>query len=230
MRFETTLRVDRRAVLAALGYGEAAPDAAGAGLLEQAAGIVEAAATPRWVYRECALEQPPRLPQAALVLPGRHIARHLAGCDRCVVLALTLGGQVEQQLCAATATRIPMAVVLDAAASVLVEQYADAAEALLRAGVEREGRYLTGRFSPGYGDLPITLQDALLRLLNAQRAIGLTVTGSGILVPRKSITALLGSAAHPVQGQLAACDDCTLAGRCERQGEGRYCGKSVVRQ
>ena len=55
------------------------------------------------------------------------------------------------------------ALLLDACGSALVEQAADLAEAELRAAVP--DAFLTDRFSPGYGDLPLALQDAVLRLL-----------------------------------------------------------------
>ena len=51
---------------------------------------------------------------------------------------------------------------------------------------------MTPRFSPGYGDLPIELQRDFLTLLDASRKIGLTATESSMLVPSKSITALIG--------------------------------------
>lgn len=50
--------------------------------------------------------------------------------------------------------------------------------------MEGEGLTLTGRFSPGYGDLPLTLQPALLERLQAYR-IGLTVNAGGQLQPGK---------------------------------------------
>ena len=61
----------------------------------------------------------------------------------------------------------------------------------LSAQVEGEGLTLTGRFSPGYGDLPLTLQPALLERMQAYR-IGLTVNAGGQLQPEKSVTALCG--------------------------------------
>ena len=104
------------------------------------------------------------------------------------------------------------AVVLwDALASVAVEQTADAAEQTLRNEEEREeGQFLTGRFSPGYGDYPIAVQNDLLRLLDAPRKIGLCATPAHLLTPRKSVSAVLGVAGHPVTGHRAGCANCAL--------------------
>ncbi len=52
--------------------------------------------------------------------------------------------------------------------------------------------YLTDRFSPGYGDMPLAQSGQICEVLNTGRSIGLTVSQSGILMPRKSVTAVLG--------------------------------------
>lgn len=227
MRFEAALPVDRAAVYAAMGMARQPADAATRAAVEDACARVERAAEPRWVWRRFGLEPPARLKEPGLALPGKNIAAHLAGCTACLVLAVTLGGGVERAIRAAEATGMDRAVLLDAAASALTEQYADAAEAALRGEAAERGEYLTGRYSPGYGDLPLALQAPLLALLDAQKAIGLTVGGGGILLPRKSITALLGAAGHPVAGALAGCAGCALNGKCAYQREGKRCGKQV---
>ena len=117
---------------------------------------------------------------------------------------------------------------LDTAASVLVEQYADEAEGMLRAEMQRQGMFITGRFSPGYGDFPLDFQPELLGLLAARKSIGLAVTESNILTPRKSITAVLAVAPHPVRGKLAGFTTCALRGKCNFQKEGKSCSQTTV--
>ena len=86
-----------------------------------------------------------------------------------------------------------------------------------------EGQFLTGRFSPGYGDYPIAVQNDLLRLLDAPRKIGLCATPTHLLTPRKSVTAVLGVAGHPVTGRRAGCANCALRERCAYRKEGKTC-------
>ena len=50
----------------------------------------------------------------------------------------------------------------------------------------------TTRFSPGYGDFDIAHQKDIIRLLNCDRRIGLTLTGGYMLIPSKSVTAVIG--------------------------------------
>ena len=47
------------------------------------------------------------------------------------------------------------------------------------------------RFSPGYGDWPIQAQPEMLRLAKAHE-IGISLTSSLMLTPRKSVTAIIG--------------------------------------
>ena len=51
---------------------------------------------------------------------------------------------------------------------------------------------LTRRFSPGYGDLPLSLQGELFSLLDCERRLGLTLNASLLMTPKKSVTAILG--------------------------------------
>lgn len=200
------------------------PDDATLALAREAAKLVAQEADPRMVWRRFPLywkEEKPNI-AAALPLEGRDIRIHLTGCSDCVLLAVTLGRGVDILLRRLSAGGMDLAVAADCAASTLIEQIADEAEAQIRAELP-DGQYLTGRYSPGYGDLSISLQNPLITAVNAQRAIGLAVTSSGILTPRKSITALLGIADHPVKGHLAGCANCVLRDTCKYRKEGKTC-------
>jgi len=118
--------------------------------------------------------------------PGGDIAAHLRGCGSCIVFAVTLGLGTERYL-AGLAADPAAALYADTACSLLIEEAADYAEGEMP-------RHTTWRYSPGYGDLPLTLQGKLLSLLDAPRRLGLTLTDSGLMLPRKSITAIVGCA------------------------------------
>ena len=107
----------------------------------------------------------------------------------------------------------------------LVDQAADAAEQSIRDEIadREETIYFTSRFSPGYGDYPITHQRDMLAYLDAARKIGLTLTSADMLVPTKSITAVVGLADHPVTGRLATCGECILRDKCDLWRRGEHC-------
>ncbi len=209
-------QIDRQQALRYLGIHSDA-DAATRQLLDKAEQELRAVAQPRAVtlYADRS--------SLAEYCSGEDIQKHLAGCNGCILLGCTLGAGVDTASRVACACDMAYAVVLDALASVLAEAVAEQAEQTLRTQVQAQGKFLTGRFSPGYGDWPITVQNDLVRLLDAPRKIGLCATPSHLMVPRKSITAILGVAEHPVTGKRAGCAHCTLRDKCSYRKEGKTC-------
>jgi len=222
MLYSIPLFVNTEQVLRLLGYGRRSDaDDTTLDLVEKCASAIRDAASARWTYHTFSLLEPAPAEKDFMQLAGPDMERHLYGCKEVILLAVTLGSACDHLLRRTQVTDISGAVLMDACASVLAEQYADAAEELLQAGAADEGRFLTGRFSPGYGSVPLSVQKPFIRLLNAQRAIGLTMSESGILLPRKSITAFLGIADHPVRGALAGCESCAIKDKCDRKKCGR---------
>ena len=194
-------------------------DAATQALLEKCAVPLLAAATPRAVW----LEADPDSLTAAGILAGEDVAKHLEGCTAALLLAVTLGPGVDAQIRRAGVGDIAAGVASDALGSALAEQAAEAAEAELRQWAARQGKYLTGRYSPGYGDWPLAVQPLLAAALDTARRAGLCVTENNLMTPRKSITAILGVSGHPVKGKLAGCGHCVLRPRCEYRKRGKTC-------
>ena len=175
------------------------------------------AASPRAIYRV--------MDRAVIVTEGFSIQKHLEGCSRAAVLAVTIGAGIDQLITRTQLTSMALAVVLDAGASVLVEQAADAAEQIMKSELAEKlpGMFVTTRFSPGYGDYPLRCQREILQYADAPRKIGVTLTAGDMMVPHKSVTALVGLADHPVTGRLAPCSECVLRGECTFLKEGRHC-------
>ena len=48
------------------------------------------------------------------------------------------------------------------------------------------------RFSPGYGDFDLKYQKDILEYLDANKKIGISLTDSLMMIPTKSITAIIG--------------------------------------
>ena len=175
------------------------------------------AAAPRAVYR--------RLPRTALPLEncGSDLTRHLQGCDEVLLLAATLGAEVDKLLRRMELTDIALAAAADALASVLLEQVCDELENEIRAQIEAQGVFMTGRYAPGYGDCPLDLNDELCLAVDSVRGCGLAVTPQHLLTPRKSTTAILGIADHPVTGTRAGCATCHLKETCSFRKRGTTC-------
>ena len=122
-------------------------------------------------------------------LEGKSIKKLLAPCNKCVVMAITVGFEVDMKIAALGSASPALSLLADAAASSAVE---DACDACCESIESELGVKLTPRFSPGYGDLPMNIQPALLTLTNARRDLGLTVGSGCMLSPIKSVTAIAG--------------------------------------
>lgn len=188
-------------------------------LLEKCSVPLLAAAAPRAVYL---VAETAALTEAG-ILQGGDVQAHLDGCPQAILLAVTLGAGVDAQIRRAGIGDIAAGVASDALGSALAEQAADAAEAALRQKAAQQGEYLTGRFSPGYGDWPLSVQPKLAQALDTARRAGLCVTDNDLLTPRKSVTAVLGLSSHPVKGRMAGCGHCVLRQRCEYRKRGKTC-------
>ena len=122
-------------------------------------------------------------------LDGKSIKKLLAPCNKCVVMAITVGFELDMKIAALGSSSPALSLLADAAASSAVE---DACDACCESIESELGVKLTPRFSPGYGDLPMNIQPALLTLTNARRDLGLTVGSGCMLSPIKSVTAIAG--------------------------------------
>ena len=166
----------------------------------------------------------------ALPIRGVSLQKHLEGCSRMVLMAVTLGHAVDQLISETQSSRIALGVVVDCGASVMAELAANLAEEQIRAKVASEAAdtplFMTERFSPGYGDSPLEMQEQVLNLLDAEDRLGITLSKGYMMCPSKSITAIMGLSDHPVTGRLATCAECVLRDKCQLIKEGKRCGAS----
>ena len=197
-------------------------------LRQQAAAVAEELAAqvqPRCTYKLFPLEQEEsgfRLGGTDLVLSGQTAQRMLAQCDQAVLLACTLGTKFDAMVRSAQARNMARAVILDACGSALVEKGCDKAERDIAARFP--GLYLTDRFSPGYGDLPLSLQPAICALLDTARRVGIHVTPSFLMNPSKSVTAVIGLSDRPQMACIRGCAWCVMRNTCTLRKGGKSCG------
>lgn len=181
---------------------------------------VQKAALPRLIWRRLPLNEGavPGLP-----LPGNDIRDLLKDCREAVLMAVTLGSGLERLLMQQEVTDMADAVIMDACASTAVENVADHFEADLREELQKEGLFLTDRFSPGYGDLPLSVQKRFCAVLDTERKIGLSVSQTMLLIPRKSVTAVLGISDVPKTLRKRGCESCSMFRGCAYRKEGKSC-------
>lgn len=158
-----------------------------------------------------------------LKLEGQDIRNMLAPCHEVVLMAATIGSKVERLLMQREVSDMADAVIMDSCASTAIENVCDNFEFDLRSELERQGLYLTDRFSPGYGDLPLGTQPRLCAALNTQKRIGLTVSASNIMIPRKSVSAIMGISYEKQQLRKRGCEVCSMFINCPYRKGGQTC-------
>lgn len=183
--------------------------------------------TPKETHREFAVEKTSDgicLIGTGTILKGENIARHLENCGGCIISALTLGTGADMLVRTLSVSDMASSVICDSAASVLAEQLSAQNEEILRREYAERKLFLTESYSPGYGDFPLETNKEIDLLLMLNRRIGLAVTQDSLLLPRKSITSVIGISEKNVKGSRATCESCRLYSKCTLRKEGKHCG------
>lgn len=159
--------------------------------IEQTRSII----TPRAVYEIYPLkffEDRIEVEGTNLVFNSKDILKLLRGCDECVLFAATIGTKIEMETRKAEYVDLVKSIIMDSAATTFVERTCDYVQEIIEKEVKENGKCITMRYSPGYGDLPLECGKEILNILQSQKKIGLTTSSSGLMIPRKSVSAIIG--------------------------------------
>ncbi len=152
-----------------------------------------------------------------LFLDGKTAKTMLSDCDSCVLLAATLGSELDAYLRKTNAKSTLDAFLADACASALIESACD--ELCLQIAKQVRPKYTTDRFSPGYGDFPLEKQKDFFCALNLQKTLGLTLSDSYIINPQKTVTAAIGLSDTPKPAKIRGCEYCCFKNTCNKNKE-----------
>ena len=196
-----------------LGYGNHAIDDCTLELISSSFKELETAESRRIVYRifDVSLEDADCVMIGTMKIKSRKLGINLEGCERAVLLGATLGTGVDLLLRRYALTDMARVVVLQACAAAMLEEYLDGWQEDLRMEQKKEGYYLRPRFSPGYGDFSVEHQKEFLRMLDASKRIGLSVTDGHMLTPSKSVTAVIGLGRYSASYHQSGCRECEKA-------------------
>lgn len=212
------LRCDKDEAMRYLGYRGQEVSEEILRLIDETAGEAERAVLPRFCTVRDRLEKRPDgiyLKNCGLCLSGVSIKKHLEICDNVILFGATLGIEIDKLIRIYETKDMTRAVIMDSCASALIENYCDNICGEMETELRKEGLYMTSRFSPGYGDLPLSVQRELVRALNASRRIGLTLNEQYLMFPRKSVTAVIGLAeTKPANCGGYGCEMCSMNKTC----------------
>lgn len=179
---------------------------------------------PRYLYQKfdiTHLEDCVSLNDTNLKLYGNDIKNHLEGCDSAILMCATISSGVDRVIRMAEISDMAKALILDVLSSVAIENVCNQIDGIIKE--EYPQYYQTWRFSAGYGDFPIDIQRDFLNVLNAPKKIGLCVTDTNIMTPRKSVTAVMGLSEKPIEKKRLGCASCNMREVCQYRAKNLKC-------
>lgn len=202
-------KLSRREVWRYLGYKGNQPDETVCRMVEETIDMVETAAAPRQISRRvtCKIQPGGRLFLDSMEVKSQSLAKHLHGCNEVILFAATLGTGIDRLLQRYNRLQVSRAAVLQAVSAAAVEEWCDLCQKQLEEGLE-PGLYLRPRFSPGYGDLPLSFQRSLLDSLEAGKRIGIELTDTLLMTPTKSVSAIIGITSDKKSCSVHNCAAC----------------------
>lgn len=118
---------------------------------------------------------------------SKDLYKNLLGCKSAYIFAVTTGLGVDRHLAKLNVLSGAKCFITDAISSAFAESLCDYVDKQIS-----ENEKTKPRFSPGYGDLPLEIQTDVLRVLSADKTLGITLNSSLLMTPVKSITAIMG--------------------------------------
>lgn len=147
---------------------------------------------------------------ANITLKSEDINNLFRDIEHISIIAVTLGIAVDKRIeYYARCDKLKM-LVLDALASVYVEEIADSFTSEVNKNFG--DFYPTVRYAPGYGDLDISIQKDILSVLDANKKLGIMLSDTFLMTPLKSTTGIVGYS-RKIQPQFFDCGNCRLS-RC----------------
>lgn len=215
--------LDRAEVARLLGYGGRAPEGDAAAMVESCVAEVESALACRAcrVRAEVSALGGDGVRLGPLEVRSAALARHLEGCGEAFVFVATVGGGVDRLLAKYGRLSAARAAAVQAAGAVAIEAWCDR---LCDGWAKKLGpaAALRPRFSPGYGGWALEEgQRGLFSWLEPGKRIGVGLTDGCLMVPSKSVSAVVGIGAAadvPPEGcKGGACARCGRTGCAYRR-------------
>ena len=126
------------------------------------------------------------------VFQSRKMAQALQGATRVVGFIATVGKQIDREVASLMiGGELAHGYVADSLGSGAVENLADRFHTDIAKAVAMQGQSVGLRFSPGYCDWPVADQQKLFSLLDNE-AVGVKLSDTSLMKPRKSISAVFG--------------------------------------
>ena len=202
--------IDRKEALRYMGFGRNNPDERTLDMMEECIREAEKVMQPRNVYRRFRLkvDENDNISAGGLTFYSKNLAKNLTGCGEIIFFAATLGNGVDMLMNRYNKLSIAKAAVLQGVGAAAIEAYCNECQRALEEELKEEGLFLRPRFSTGYGDLPLTIQGEFLDVLAAYKTVGIILSDGGVMLPEKSVTAVMGISGENSRCHIEGCEIC----------------------
>lgn len=207
------LALDLEEIKRYLKYDDVGLDEVTKANIDKAITLVKEIARPKYVMNYFPLtiyNNKLHLENSIISWESESLVNHLKDCHGVILLLATLGLELDKLIKKLEITDITLAYVVNGVAVEYLEKYLDYLQAN---EIEINGN-LTSRFSIGYGDLKIDYQADLVKVLEGSKKIGVNVLETHLMVPSKSVSAIIGVSNKEVSRDLKKCTNCLANGKC----------------
>jgi hypothetical protein len=144
------------------------------------------------IYKLTGVESEKITVEGDVSISGSLLSERLSGAVELVILVSTIGPGLEDRVKEYTANKETLkGMLLDGIGSSAMHSITQDVCALISKQMETDGHKTSPAFLPGMPGFPLTEQVSLIRLAKADR-IGVTLSSSGIMIPRKSTSRVIG--------------------------------------
>lgn len=182
-------------------------------LLDECIKEVEAVSEVKIYTELCKKSSPFYVANLALFNQSKTLTEAFKACDVILIVAATLGIQIDRKIKYYQFVDMRKAVVFDAVSSAYLEAKCDAYEVSLDLGKR------TFRYAPGYGDIALHLNRVIAEAYQLHKKIGVSVSAHDLLVPMKSMIGLIGMGSESKQ----SCQGCVVFDTCQIRERGETC-------
>jgi len=145
---------------------------------------------------------------------SKNLSRNLKDCHMLCMMAATLGPAPDRYIQKAEITAMSDAVIYQAISAAMIEAYCNHINQVIKDEMYQRDLFTRPRFSPGYGDFSLDFQKTLGQLLQMSKEIGVTLTDSLLMMPSKSVTAVIGVGTNNANCTMAGCEVCNKSRTC----------------
>lgn len=150
---------------------------------------------PKAVYRTFRLVKgsgkPPGVEGSSGLFFGRKIAEMLEPCHFVTLLLVTIGPGLPDRADELKKREPTESFYLEHVGSWMANYLAERVDEKITIECNKNGYKTTFRYAPGYGDWTLDAQPEIMRLLESEK-IGVSLTETKIMIPRKSVSAAIG--------------------------------------